>query len=270
MCFRNLKLLFYLSPLIVLYACSVKQYPGYYLPGALSNGVAYLPRPMEADSTKVKNYISAGISNVSQPYSSGELMAGNISFSRGHQTKNLNYAYGAFGYAGSITEDTFNDFYNDKKRHFDGLYGKGTYGGGLRAIIGFYDTSNRAEFRLLNWENALTFEGGSYSKFRKQVADSINVITTTKNIIYTTGFSSEIIWHSKKKVTTQYAFRLFYGFTPGLTKSMVVNTDLEERRMRDRVFSLSFYAKFNKLFLNYEGTGGENYRGARLNLGYAF
>lgn len=268
--FQYFKLLLCSLSIAALHSCTVKQYPGYYLPGALSNGVSYMPRPMEADSTKVKNYISAGISNVMLPYGSGEIIAGNFNFSRGHQSKNFNYAYGAFGYAGSIAEDTFDDFYDDKKRHFDGLYGKGTYGGGLRALIGFYDTSNRTEFRILNWENSLTFEGGGYSKFRKQVADSINVITTTKNIIYTTGLSSEIIWHSKKRVANQYAFRLFYGFTPGLSNSMVVNTELAERRMRNRVFSLSFYAKFNKVFLNYEGFGGDNYAGARLSLGYAF
>ena len=56
-------LLFSLSALF-LSSCST---PSYFVPAVAGNDIAYLPKPMESDSVKTKNYISASIAGLSLP-----------------------------------------------------------------------------------------------------------------------------------------------------------------------------------------------------------
>ena len=245
-----------------LVSCST---PSYFIPAAVGNDISYLPKPMEADSVKSKNYISASIGSLTLPYATGDVNMGFLNFSRAHTLKNINIAYGAFGFAG---ETSYNSEYN-KKNAIPELDGKGVFGGGLRTSIGYYDNAGNAEFRILSWENALSFENGSYSTFRKKMdaLNDPNIISSTKTTLYTTGIASEIIWHTKSNYNNQFAIRLFYGFTPGLNKSLekTYSTDTS----KGGSFSSSFYFKLNKLY----GTvdfGASKGGAGKLSLGYAF
>ncbi len=245
---------------IQLSACNT---PSYFLPAAVGNDIAYLAKPMHSDSLKVKNYISASYADMSLPYGTGELNMGFLNFHRAHTTKNLNVAYGAFGFAGKTYYDkTYN---TQTTPDFEG---KTFSGGGLRSSLSFYDISGNTEFRMLGWENALSFENGSYSDFRKTVKKAnTDTVSSTLKTIYTTGISSEIIFHARRNLRNQFGFRLFYGFTPGLRKSLI--NESANFANKGAAVDFSFYFKLRNVFGVYSAGGNKGYT-SKLTLGYAF
>lgn len=248
--------------LAILQSCSS---PSYFLPAVTGNDISYLPKPMEADSVKSKIYLSASIAGMTLPYSSGEVNFGMLNVSRGHTFKYLNFAYGAYGFVGN-TSDSYTNKGEKQIPEFDN---KNLYGGGLRSSLGFYDTSGNTEFRLLSWENSLSFENGSYANFRKaySIANNPDVISASKTVLYTTGGASEIIWHSKRNLKNQFAFRIFYGFTAGLTDNLKKSN--VEASVSGRAIDFAFYVKLNK-FYGIINTGGNKAFTSKLSLGYAF
>jgi len=238
--------------------------PSYFVPAISANDVSYLPKPMGSDSIKVKNYASASIADLSLPYGTGNLTMGFLNISRAHTTKNLNIAYGAFGFVG----ETRNNDFNNNENAVPEFSNKGIIGGGLRTSIGYYDNAGNAEFRILSWENALSFEGGNYSNLRKRFHDlnDPNIVSSTKTTLFTTGAASEIIWHSKSNYNNHYAFRLFYGFTPGLNRSLRNQYDQD---MKGGAFDFAFYLKLDKLYgiLN---SGINKGFSSKISLGYSF
>lgn len=259
----NYALLLFTLVTLFLNSCSI---PSYFVPAAVGNDISYLPKPMESDSVKSKNYVSASIAGLSLPYDSGNLNMGFLNFSRGYTFKNINIGYGAYGFAGTTSYD--NNFYGEENE-VEGFAGKGIFGGGIRSSIGYYDNAGNAEFRILSWENSLSFENGNYSKFRREMysLNDTDIISSSKKTLYTTGISSEIIWHPKKNLNNHYAIRLFYGFTPGLNNSFNRNT--ANRTPNGGAFSSSFYFKLSKFYSVFE-TGVSKGASAKLSLGYAF
>lgn len=259
----NYILLIFSLAALFLNSCST---PSYFVPAAGGNDISYLPKPMESDSVKTKNYISASIAGLSLPYGTGDLNMGFLNYSRGYTFKNINIGYGAYGFAGSTSYDS-NFYGNDNK--VEGFVGKGIFGGGIRSSIGYYDNAGNAEFRILSWENALSFENGNYSKFRKEMyqLNDPDIITSDKTTFYTTGISSEIIWHPKKNLKNHYAIRLFYGFTPGLNDSF--NRGVSNEKPNGGTFSSSFYFKLRKFYGIFE-TGVSKGGSAKFSLGYSF
>ncbi|RYF24364.1 MAG: hypothetical protein EOO42_05920 [Flavobacteriales bacterium] len=260
---RFLKSLTLALVIMFLHSCSA---PSYFSPALSGNDFAYLPKPMGSDSVKVKNYISGSIAGLTMPYSSGDVTMGMLNFSRAHTLKNVNIAYGAFGFAGATNYDE--NFY-DREHAVPAFSGKGVYGGGLRTSIGYYDYAGSAEFRILSWENALSFENGAYADFRKSLLTlgDPNIITTDKTTLFTTGIASEIIWHSKRNVNNHYAFKLFYGGTPGLNKSF--KEGFERYKTSGGTFNISFFIILNKLY-GIIDSGVAKGGTSRLSLGYSF
>jgi hypothetical protein len=245
---------------LLLNSCST---PSYFVPAIAANDVSYLPKPMGSDSVKTKNYLSASIAGLSLPYGSGDLTMGMVNYSRAHTTKNLTIAYGAFAFAGNAINNVAQNEYNPVPQ-FD----KGFIGGGLRTSVGYYQRSGNAEFRILSWENALSFEGGGYSELRKQLQDlnDINIISSTKTTVYTTGLATEIIWHPKRNFNNHYAFRLFYGVTPGLNNSLATPY---YTHVKGGAFDFAFYFKLNKLY-GIINSGTNVGASSKLSLGYSF
>ena len=104
---KDYALLSFLLTSLFLASCST---PSYYIPAAAGNDVSYLPKPMESDSIKVKNYISASVAGLEFPYATGSADLGFLNFSRGHTFKNINIAYGGYGFAGQAR---FGQAYNE-------------------------------------------------------------------------------------------------------------------------------------------------------------
>ncbi|TKC10373.1 hypothetical protein FA048_09280 [Pedobacter polaris] len=258
---RKYALLSLISVTLFFSSCST---PSYFIPAAAGNDVSYLPKPMESDSLKVKNYISASIAALDLPYGTGAVDLGFLNFSRGHTLKNINIAYGAYGFAGATNYDSE---YN-KTNAVPEFDGKGIFGGGLRTSIGYYDNAGNAEFRILSWENALSFESGNYADFRKKMRNlnDPNIISSTKTTLFTTGGATEIIWHSKRNYNNHFAFRLFYGVTPGLNSSLRNEYNLD---VNGGSFDFSFYFKLNKLYGIFNA-GANKGATSKLSLGYSF
>lgn len=244
---------------------SCRVLPTVLTPSLVANDVSYLPKPMEVDSVKSRNYISGSIGGQTLPYNSGDVSFGMLNFSRAHTTKNFNFAYGVFGFAGQTTNEGSQRTVTSLPE-FDR---KGLFGWGLRSSIGYYDNAGNAEFRILSWENALSFENGAYANLRKRTnyATDPEIFSSKKTTLYTTGFASEIIWHGRRTPTNQFAFRLFYGFTPGLSNSL--RDPAKQVEIRGGAFDFAFYVKLNKLFaiLN---SGVNKGTGSKLSLGYSF
>lgn len=255
-------LLYFIVVTLFLSSCST---PSYFTPAASGNDVSYLPKPMESDSVKVKNYISGSIAGLSLPYGTGDINMGFLNFSRGHTLKNINIAYGAYGFAG-VTD--YDNTYTSKQNAIPEFDGKSVFGGGIRTSIGYYDNAGNAEFRILSWENALSFESGNYASFRKMMRNlnDPNIISSNKTTLFTTGGATEIIWHGKRNYNNHFAFRLFYGITPGLNSSLRTQYDLD---VNGGAFDFAFYFKLNK-FYGIFNTGANKGLTGKLSLGYSF
>lgn len=257
--FKFPRALLYLS-ILALSSCAGRSY---LLPATSGNDVAYLAKPMASDSIKSKNYISASYAELSLPNTPTTLGMGFVNFHRAHTFKSINLAYGAFGFFGNSANyaesqsSNLNDF---SKKYFSGY--------GLRSSLNFFDTNGNSEFRLLGWENALSIENGSYLRYRNEVSkrNQSDVVASTLRTTYTTGFSSELIFHGKRKPDNHFAFRFFYGFTPRLQSSL---TTIDGNEIRVRAFDFSFYFKsgnFFGIFSTGENKGSSN----KLTLGYSF
>ena len=103
-------------------------------------------------------------------------------------------------------------------------FDKATAGLGLQSSVGYHFTSDRGntDFRIINWENAVTREFGEYTRFRKGLYGDktyTDVMVSRSEVIWTTGISSEIIFHHRKNKDYKHAFKLFIGGSPDLQKS---------------------------------------------------
>ncbi|MDQ8006453.1 MAG: hypothetical protein REI64_16740 [Pedobacter sp.] len=259
---KRLQTLCTVAIILTLQSCKT---PSYFLPAVTGNDISYLPKPMEVDSVKSKTYLSGSIAGLTLPYNSGNLDMGFLNVSRGQTFKHLNFAYGAYGFAGR-TSDTHTNRGERQIAEFDN---KNFYGGGLRTSLGFYDISGNAEFRLLSWENSLSFENGSYASFRKKYSTMNNpdVVSASKTVMYTTGAATEIIWHSKHRPVNQFAFRIFYGFTADLNSNLRQSNPTEE--INGKAIDVAFFVKLNK-FYGILNAGGNKGTSGKLSLGYAF
>ena len=223
-----------------------------------------MPKPMGADSIKSKTYVSGSFAGLTLPYSTGQINMGLLNISRAHTFKHLNISYGAFG---AVGETRYNNQFKKPNTIAVNSY-RGFTAGGLRTSIGFYDTmGKKLEFRVVSWENSLSFENGAYSSLRKELIalNDPDIITSAKTTLFSTGWATELIWHAKGNPDTQIAIRLFAGFTPGLKKSF--NT--KETEDLGGVMNWSLYFKSKRIFSNFD-IGGSNGLAGKITLGYAF
>ncbi|MDQ7948603.1 MAG: hypothetical protein REI78_01370 [Pedobacter sp.] len=247
---------------LVMASCST---PSYFIPSISGNDITYLPRPMAADSVKHGNYLSASVGGLVMPFNNS-LTLGAINYNHAYTANGLTAAIGAFGWAGK-TEHISATSTKATTTQLE-FNGKGFYGGGLRTSLGFYQSSGSTEFRILNWESSISYESGSYSSFRQEMSDlhDPNIFSSTKQTMFTTGGSTEIIWHPKRNPKNNFGFRLFIGFTDGLSESLNAQT---QSAVRGPASDFSFYFKLNKLF-GIINSGANKGSASKLTLGYAF
>jgi hypothetical protein len=246
-------------------ACSTpSKLPVFYTPAIVPDQMSYLPKPLQDDSIKVKNYVSVAFISSYLPHDAGSFNMGSISYSRAQALKNLSIAYGASAYFGGTSRDTG----NDERKVSDDFYDKGIFGLNLRASVGFTEFSGNTEFRILTWENSLLHESGSYADFRarqRELNDPL-IISTNKNTFYTTGASTEIIWRGKKNTDRNYGFRLFLGHTFDLRKDFLYSKENMSSITSDFAFCIKIKNVYGTISF------GDNLRTAssKINLGYSF
>jgi hypothetical protein len=250
---------------ILLSACNT---PSFFAPALNGNSSAYMPRPMGTDSVKSKTYISGSFAGLTLPYSTGQINMGMLNVSRSNTFKYVTISYGAFG---AIGETRYNNQFKKTNTTSVNSY-RGLAGGGIRTSIALYDkVGKNLEFRIFSWENSLSFENGAYSRLRKDLS-ALNdpfIISSTKTTLFTTGWATELIWHTKDNLDNQIGLRIFAGVTPGLAKSYHVNLEDDENEGLGRVGSLSLYFKTKRVFGIFDVGGARGFAG-KFTLGYTF
>jgi hypothetical protein len=248
----------------------------YLTPALLGNNMGYLARPMEADSIKSFNHVTASYAGAASP-DNGKVTfeLGMLNINRGHTFKGFNIAYGAFGYLGKVSNSYAENATIDP-REYPPSFKKNIYGFGLRSSIGLHNMSSNGntDFRFINWENAISTEKGSYTNFRDQVYNSRiydYAAVSDRKVLWTTGLSTEVIWRARQNHDIKHAFRLFIGGTPGLADSFKYGKDTEISKVvkSSAGWSFSYFLYIKKFTLSLEG--GKNLNVAnKISLGYAF
>ncbi|MFN0289892.1 hypothetical protein [Pedobacter helvus] len=204
----------------------------YLFPATAGNDAVYKPKPMVADSTKSAINITGGISAADRYADDGSVTLGYLSLNRGHTFRDFNFSYGIFAYHGKA-EKTYNSENPENSKYVElPTYSKSASALGLNTSVGYHITSSRGntDFRIINWENSVTREFGDYLKFRKSLYGDLTykkLIVSRNKILWTTGISSEIIFHARKNKEVKHAFKLFIGASPNLERSFDTKIKLE-------------------------------------------
>jgi len=244
-------------------------------PAILGNNMGYMPKAMGADTIKTLTTLSGSYAVSLSPDAGAGFQLGMANISRSHTFEQTNISYGVFGYAG-ISSGGNDHNVVDNEADYLPSFKKSIGGVGFRLSTGFHHTSanGNTDFRFINFENALSFEGGSYTAFRKQIYNSKipdYVSVTDRKALWTTGLSTEVIWRARKEHDIKHAFRLFIGGTPGLLKSFRAGSeaaiDIHGKNSLGWVFNYFLYIK--RFSLSYEMADNVNYA-QKLSLGYSF
>lgn len=256
----NKNLLLLLGLLLSFTSCNTVSY---FTPAAVGTNIAYLPKPMASDSIKFQLYASGSIAGNSFPYGRGSSNIGYLNVSGANTFKNFNVGYGVFGGLGEVKYDNqygrLNTVYTPGYRMLN-LFG-------LRSSVGLHIPSGRTDFRILNLESALSFEGGAYQAFRKKLYDrnEPDILSSNRTTLFSKGISSEIIWHAKSTMANQFGIRLFLGSSGALQDSY----NQYDENLGGAILNYSFFFKVNHIF-GIVDFGASNGASGRLSLGYSF
>lgn len=248
----------------------------YLTPAILGNNMGYLPKAMGADSVKTFTHVSASLAGSISPDADVNFTLGMANLSHSHTFKKANISYGIFGYAGKASYGNHTD--NGANQPTGDLppFNKSVSGAGLRLSTGLHNTSanGNTDFRFINFENSLSFEGGAYTKYREEVYNSKlpdYISVTNRKVLWTTGLSTEVIWRARNDHDIRHAFRLFIGGTPNFVNSFRSGSraanDIYGRNSAGWVFS--YFLNINRFSLSYEMADNVNYA-QKISLGYSF
>ncbi|QNR86547.1 hypothetical protein H9N25_09205 [Pedobacter riviphilus] len=244
-------------------------------PAILGNNMGYIPKAMGADSVKTLTNLSASYAGSASPSAGTGFELGMANISQSHTFKKANISYGIFGYAGKASGGDQDSNTEDSKNYLP-PFKKSISGIGLRFSTGLHNTSanGNTDFRYINFENALSFEGGAYTKFRQQVYSNRipdYVAVTNRKVLWTTGLSTEVIWRVRDNHDIRHAFRLFIGGTPNFANSFRSGTKTNDlirgKNSMGWVFSYFLYIKHFSLSL--EMADNVNYA-QKISVGYSF
>lgn len=266
-----------ISVLVILLASSCTRYITPPITG--QNNIGYIPRPFYEDSTASKIYISGGYLTTTTGSGHLNVYAWNLNINKGHSLKNFNFGYGIFATAGkAVYKDSITNvnFPNGKtlpnfNKKFKNI--------GLRTTIGYHINSNNEDtnFRIINWESAISIENGDYADYRAEtyksyIKDSPNSIyVTNQTSFFTTGFSTELL---KKDLfgidDLESSLRLFIGGTFGFRNKYVnIAKSSSEINISGGCVVASYFIKYKRIFTSIELGSDVNF-GAKILLGYRF
>ncbi len=181
---RNIVVLFVTAGLLS--ACSVNEF---LLPANIATNMKYMPKPYSADSVPSKIYIQghyqAFDGSTADEYATTE--AFELSISRAHQLKEIQFAYGASVTTGSASYNVYNPggkVLNSAKKGFGSFLLQGSINGVTRF--------GNAEFRYLSLDLGYSKEFGEYPASRKTLAGDKYYTTLTNTSFGTVGLGSEI------------------------------------------------------------------------------
>ncbi|TZF82711.1 hypothetical protein FW774_14540 [Pedobacter sp. BS3] len=184
----------------------------YYMPVMLKADLTYMPKPMSFDSIKTSNYVTATYGGKSMANLDEESTFGQFSFSRSHYLKNINVSYGGGGYFGTVENNSIDTTVVNvlDRKNFSGF--------NLNTSANLVTSSGRTDFRVIGLELAYNKEFGDYYHYRKSVIGIPDAYSITRSDLFSAGLSSEVIWHTKNSIHTQFGFKLTIGKTFGNLK----------------------------------------------------
>ncbi|WP_293313895.1 hypothetical protein [Pedobacter sp. UBA5917] len=244
-------------------------------PAIMGNNMGYIPKAMGADTIKTLTTVSASYAGSISPNAGTAFELGMANISRSHTFEKSNISYGIFGYAGKASDGDHNDNAEYLKNYYPS-FKKSVSGIGLRFSTGFHNTSanGNTDFRYINFENSLSFEGGDYANFRQEVYSNHipdYVAVSNKKTILTTGLSTEVIWRARFDHEIRHAFRFFIGGTPNFANSFrsgaKANDFINGKNSMGWVFNYFLY--IHRFSLSYEMADNVNYA-QKISLGYSF
>lgn len=237
-----------------------------YKPSMVSIGLTYMPKPSSFDSAATANYVSGGFMQGIQTSEGGTnpeddlINLGQLSFSRGHRYKNINYAYGADVFAGSYQNKSVE---NDDPNYFKS---KSVQGYELKSSVNVFQTYRTFDLRLLGIDLAYSKEYGDYAKFRQQTPTTENVFVIPATGLFSAAINTEVIFRAPLGRMIRYGFRLSLKQTFGaLNYNGIFNQYNNNKSVSGTTGSIAGYFEMKKYFFIVEaGDGG------RLNIGYKF
>ena len=248
----------------------------YITPAGLGTNIGYMPKPMVGDSVRSKIYVTGTYGGATSPNASVNFTFGMLDIARSHTYEEFNFSYGGYGYFGKAKYDMEKPYTLDKNIVQLPSFNKNTAGLGIKTSIGYHEVSSsrNTEFRLMNWENSLAWELGDYTQFRKDLYDSpinyYNLNVSNKTFIWTTGFSTEIIFRSPTTHNFKNAFRFFIGGSKGIVKSFKEGESLNNYTAKtSAAFSFTYYLQYKSFSFTYELATNNNATN-KGSLGYSF
>ncbi|WP_448699132.1 hypothetical protein ACFGVR_19450 [Mucilaginibacter sp. AW1-3] len=222
-----------------------------YLPALLHNDISYLPRPMATDTVKTSQYIAGGVTFAEGSASMNDnIFIGQLNYSGAHTFKYINIAYGAYGFGGSYSNNTYSPA--------DGYYfsDKSFFGFGGRASANFFAPVGRADIRILGIELSYSKEFGDYLAYRRSVKNQPGFTIDDRSALFTGGLTTEVIWHGAKNYSNQFGFRVFIGKNFGGPTSS--SNDYYDYHVYPSSYtsSISYFLKIHRYLIVLEGGNG--------------
>jgi hypothetical protein len=244
-----------------------------------NTSINYIPRPAFKGTINKESSISGTVISQSPIDHHLNMFSGMLSLNKGYTTKNLNWGFGAFGVLGKAHFKDSTSFGLGTTTSPIKNFNKSFYGGGLRMTFGFQMVTNNRKFnfRILNWENAISIEKGDYQNYRKELLKKTFIggkeVIYVSNIstIFTTGLSTEIFWNEAfGDPDLKIGYRIFSGYSPKVTKSYII-LNREDKEISDRsgVVNFSLFIKAQKFYFTTEAGTDSNF-GTKISLGYVF
>lgn len=250
----------------------------YLHPAMKGNDLSYQPRPLSADSIRNSITIMGNIASASG-IGAPAVEMGILNIGAAKTYNALNYAFTAFGFAGVADHNGTDSDRSQPDRNYLPSFDKSFYGFGLKTSIGYHETSRggKADFRLINWENSISNEYGTYSHLRSNLhsrpTDYYRVYSSNRRVLWTTGLSTEIIFKYRKQSNFRNSFRVLIAGSPRLGKSY--NREITGYSNSDAHLNhdsgglhFSYYMQYHGLSFGGE-IGGDNLSG-KIGLGYSF
>lgn len=180
-----------------------------YAPALHRSDIAYLPKPVSADTNKSATYISAGVTYDTNINPADVVISGQFNLSHANTFDHFNLAYGVFGVLGS--------YHNGELQETDPYYFKNKFwgAGGVRLSGDYFVKGKRFDFRIIGFEAAYSHEFGDYVRFRRAVTDQPNFFTDTRTDLFTLGGTTEVVYHAGYDSQKKFGFRVFAGGTFG-------------------------------------------------------
>ncbi|WP_343521690.1 hypothetical protein [Pedobacter sp.] len=259
----------------LLFLAAFTSCTSYLTPAILGSNMGYMPKAMGADSIKTFTNISASYAGSISPSTGTDFVFEMANVSRSNTFQKWNISYGGYGYTGRASGGDIDSRPENLKNYLPSFQ-KSISGMGLRLSAGLHNTSanGNTDFRYINIENALSFEGGAYTKFRQEVYGNPipdYVTVTNRTVLWTTGLSTEVIWRARNEHNIRHAFRLFLGGTPNFASSfrsgVKAYDEIHGKNSFGWVFNYFLYVK--RFSLSYELADNVNYA-QKISFGYSF